>query len=108
MTPWVCRAFNSFRTLWSATRAPTIPIRTLYERIQADDMMRNAVIVATFAYNAATRDERLPRKPLPTAATDRTRGDAVRPGGGTGWKAGSRRDAGRMGRSAQEQPLAAG
>jgi carboxypeptidase Q len=37
----------------------------LYERIQADDMMRNAVIVATFAYNAATRDERLPRKPLP-------------------------------------------
>jgi Zn-dependent M28 family amino/carboxypeptidase len=38
----------------------------LYERIQADDMMRNAVIVATFAYNAATRDERLPRKPLPT------------------------------------------
>jgi len=38
----------------------------LYERIQADDMMRNAVIVATFAYNAATRDDRLPRKPLPT------------------------------------------
>jgi hypothetical protein len=37
----------------------------LYERIQSDDMMRNAVIVATFAYHAATRDERLPRKPLP-------------------------------------------
>jgi hypothetical protein len=30
-------------------------------------MMRNAVIVASFAYHAATRDEKLPRKPLPPA-----------------------------------------
>ena len=37
----------------------------VYERIQANDMMRNAVIVAAFAYNAANRDEKLPRKPLP-------------------------------------------
>jgi carboxypeptidase Q len=37
----------------------------VYERIQADDMMRNAVIVATFAYSTANRDEKLPRKPLP-------------------------------------------
>lgn len=37
----------------------------VYERIQAADMMKNAVIVATFAYHAANRDERLPRKPLP-------------------------------------------
>ena len=37
----------------------------VYERIQADDMMRNAVIVAAFAYQAANREERLPRKPLP-------------------------------------------
>src|SRR5262245_29587429 len=37
----------------------------VYERIQAQDMMRNAVIVATFVYNAANRDEKLPRKPLP-------------------------------------------
>jgi carboxypeptidase Q len=36
-----------------------------YERIQANDMMRNSVIVAAFAYNTANRDERLPRKPLP-------------------------------------------
>jgi hypothetical protein len=28
-------------------------------------MMKNAVIVASFAYHAANRDERLPRKPLP-------------------------------------------
>jgi carboxypeptidase Q len=37
----------------------------VYERIQGDDMMRNAVIVATFAYNTASREEKLPRKPLP-------------------------------------------
>jgi carboxypeptidase Q len=37
----------------------------MYERIQATDMMRNAVIVASFVYNTANRDEKLPRKPLP-------------------------------------------
>ena len=39
----------------------------VYERVQAQDMMRNAVIVATFVYNTANRDEKLPRKPLPKA-----------------------------------------
>lgn len=28
-------------------------------------MMQNAVIVATFVYQTANRDEKLPRKPLP-------------------------------------------
>ncbi|MBI2149535.1 MAG: M20/M25/M40 family metallo-hydrolase [Acidobacteria bacterium] len=37
----------------------------VYERIQPADMMKNAVIVASFAYHAANRDEKLPRKPLP-------------------------------------------
>jgi hypothetical protein len=37
----------------------------VYERIQANDMMRNAIIVASFVVNAANRDDRLPRKPLP-------------------------------------------
>jgi len=36
-----------------------------YERLQPTDMMRNAVIVASFVMNAANRDEKLPRKPLP-------------------------------------------
>jgi carboxypeptidase Q len=36
-----------------------------YERIQAQDMMNNAVIVASFVMQAANRDEKLPRKPLP-------------------------------------------
>jgi hypothetical protein len=37
----------------------------VYERVQAADMMKNAVIVASFVYHAANRDEKLPRKPLP-------------------------------------------
>ena len=37
----------------------------VYERVQANDMMRNAVIVAAFVYNTANMDDRLPRKPLP-------------------------------------------
>jgi Zn-dependent M28 family amino/carboxypeptidase len=40
----------------------------VYERVQAQDMMRNAVIVATFVYNTANRDDKLPRKPLPKTA----------------------------------------
>jgi hypothetical protein len=39
----------------------------VYERVQASDMMHNAVIVATFAYNTANREDRLPRKPLPAS-----------------------------------------
>jgi hypothetical protein len=37
----------------------------LYERIQEEDMRKNAVIVASFVYLAANRDQALPRKPLP-------------------------------------------
>jgi carboxypeptidase Q len=39
-----------------------------YERLQPGDMMKNATIAASFAYLAANRDERLPRKPLPLPA----------------------------------------
>jgi hypothetical protein len=37
----------------------------LYERIQEEDMRKNAVIVASFVYLTANRDLVLPRKPLP-------------------------------------------
>jgi hypothetical protein len=37
----------------------------VFDRIQADDMKQNAVIMATFVYNAAMMDERVPRKPMP-------------------------------------------
>jgi hypothetical protein len=36
-----------------------------FDRLQPSDMMRNATIAASFAYLAANRDEKLPRKPLP-------------------------------------------
>jgi carboxypeptidase Q len=39
----------------------------VYERIQADDMKQASVIMAAFVYNAAMRDEKLPRKPMPSA-----------------------------------------
>ena len=38
-----------------------------YERIQEEDLRKNAVIVASFVYHAANREELLPRKPLPRA-----------------------------------------
>lgn len=40
----------------------------VYDRIQADDMKQAAVIMASFVYNAAMRDEKLPRKPQPPTA----------------------------------------
>jgi carboxypeptidase Q len=43
----------------------------VYERIQATDLMKDAVIVATFAYHAANREEKLPRKPLPPPQRNR-------------------------------------
>lgn len=38
-----------------------------YERVQAPDLMQASAIVASFAYNAATRPDLLPRKPMPKA-----------------------------------------
>jgi carboxypeptidase Q len=37
----------------------------VYERLVPADLMANAAMLASFAYHAALRDERLPRKPLP-------------------------------------------
>ena len=42
-----------------------------YERLQPNDMMKNATIAAAFAYLTANRDDKLPRRPLPAAAADR-------------------------------------
>ncbi len=49
-----------------------------YERVQEEDMRKNAVIVAAFAYHAANRDEKLPRKPV-AAPAGRGRGTATAP-----------------------------
>jgi carboxypeptidase Q len=44
----------------------------VYDRVQEDDMKQASVIMASFVYHAAMRDEKLPRKPLV--------GDVVQPG----------------------------
>jgi carboxypeptidase Q len=38
------------------------------DRVQREDLVQMAVVVATFAYNTAMRDEKLPRKALPAPA----------------------------------------
>lgn len=35
-----------------------------YDRVQEEDAIQQAVVAAVFAYNAAMRDEKLPRKPM--------------------------------------------
>lgn len=37
----------------------------VYERVVPADLIQNAIVVATFAYQAANREERFPRKPVP-------------------------------------------
>jgi hypothetical protein len=37
----------------------------VYDRIQADDMKQAATIMAAFVYNAAMREDKFPRKPMP-------------------------------------------
>jgi carboxypeptidase Q len=53
----------------------------VYERIQEEDMRKNAVIVASFVYLAANRDQALPRKPLPKPVPGGGRGTAGGRGG---------------------------
>ena len=45
-----------------------------FDRVQRDDMVQQATVIAVFAYDAAMRDEKLPRKALP--APSRGRGTA--------------------------------
>jgi len=37
----------------------------VFDRVQAEDMMVTATVAAVFAYNAAMRDEKLPREAMP-------------------------------------------
>ena len=37
----------------------------VFDRIQPEDMKQAAAIMAAFVYNAAMRDEKIPRKPAP-------------------------------------------
>ena len=44
-----------------------------YDRVQRDDLIQQATVAAVFAYNAAMRDEKLPRKALPKPTRPGTR-----------------------------------
>jgi hypothetical protein len=43
----------------------------VFDRIQAEDMKQAAVVMASFVYNAATMDGKMPRKPAPTGGGGR-------------------------------------
>jgi hypothetical protein len=51
----------------------------VYERLQPDDLRQIAVVVASFVYHAANRDQLLPRKPLPKPRPAGPGGPAGRP-----------------------------
>ncbi|MFN3414061.1 MAG: M28 family peptidase, partial [Thermoanaerobaculum sp.] len=40
-----------------------------FDRLQREDLVKNSAILATFLYQAAMRDEPLPRKPVPSPST---------------------------------------
>ena len=48
-----------------------------FDRVQRDDMIQQATVIAVFAYNAAMRDDKLPRKALP--APQKGRGSTEQP-----------------------------
>ncbi len=51
----------------------------LYERLVKKDLEEAAVVMASFAYNAAMRDAMLPRKPMPKEPAKDARTDAPKP-----------------------------
>ncbi len=51
----------------------------VYDRIQKGDLMQAAAIVASFVYNTAMREEKLPRKPLPKPQPRRERDGGTPP-----------------------------
>jgi carboxypeptidase Q len=48
-----------------------------FDRVQREDMVQQGAVIAVFAYNAAMRDEKLPRKALP--APQKGRGSTEQP-----------------------------
>jgi carboxypeptidase Q len=51
----------------------------LYERVFPEDVIKNAIVIATFAYEAANRDQMFPRKPLPKPQSDQFPGATPAP-----------------------------
>jgi carboxypeptidase Q len=64
-TQWGCPASSSFRIRWTIRRETHHSTADVYDHLQAGDLMEASAIMAAVVYDAATRDEMLPRKPLP-------------------------------------------
>ena len=64
---WACLRSSSCRSATSTYNARThhTNMDWVSDRIQPDDMRQMATVAAVFAWQAATRDEKLPRKALP-------------------------------------------
>ena len=50
----------------------------VYDRVQRDELVQQATVAAVFAWDAANRDEMLPRKPLPAPQGGRGTGTTRR------------------------------
>jgi len=48
-----------------------------FDRVQRDDMIQQATVIAVFAYDAAMRDDKLPRKALPAPSRPAARGSTA-------------------------------
>jgi hypothetical protein len=46
----------------------------VFDRVQRDDMIQQATVIAVIGYEAALRDDKLPRKPLPAPRRGRAAG----------------------------------
>ena len=55
--------FQFMRDYMEATTRTGHTNMDVYEHVLEDDLKQSAVIAASFIYNAAMRDEKLPRKP---------------------------------------------
>ena len=58
------RLSSSSRTPSNTGPEPITPTQDVFDRIQADDLKQAATIMATFVYEAAMAEERVPRKNL--------------------------------------------
>jgi Zn-dependent M28 family amino/carboxypeptidase len=58
-----------------ASRAALHTNQDTYERLSPKDLKQAAIVEATFLYDAAMRDEMLPRKPIPFSQKHNTNDD---------------------------------
>ncbi|HVF45220.1 MAG TPA: M20/M25/M40 family metallo-hydrolase [Pyrinomonadaceae bacterium] len=58
-------AFQFIRDFMESNTRTAHTNMDVYDHVLEDDLKQSAIVAASFIYHAATRDEKLPRKPLP-------------------------------------------